>query len=304
MLFMINIMKKRKIWFVISSVLVASSIVSFVLWGLNFGIDFTGGSLMQLSFSKEIPKTESIANLLNTSSVIDNVSAQSFGENNIILRFSNIDEETHQKIITLLKENYNENFTEEKFNSIGPNIGDELKRKTVLAVILAIIAIILYIAWAFRQVSKPVSSWVYGLIANVALLHNIIITIGAFSMMGELYNMQVNAPFIAAILTVLGYSVNDTIVIFDRIRENLKKHYAGNLEDTINASINQSITRSVNISFNVILALFAILIFGGSTIRDFALALIIGLAVGTYSSIFLASPLLIEVDNWMKKRKK
>ena len=259
---------------------------------------------MQLSFSKEIPKTESIANLLNTSSVIDNVSAQSFGENNIILRFSNIDEETHQKIITLLKENYNENFTEEKFNSIGPNIGDELKRKTVLAVILAIIAIILYIAWAFRRVSKPVSSWVYGLIANVALLHNIIITIGAFSMMGELYNMQVNAPFIAAILTVLGYSVNDTIVIFDRIRENLKKHYAGNLEDTINASINQSITRSVNISFNVILALFAILIFGGNTIRDFALALIIGLAVGTYSSIFLASPLLIEVDNWMKKRKK
>lgn len=301
---MINIMKKRKIWFAISGVLVALSLASIVLWGLNFGIDFTGGTLMQLSFEKDTPKIEDIANLLNTSTIIDNVTAQSFGEKNIILRFSNIDEETHQKVITVLKNNYSENFTEEKFNSIGPNIGDELKRKTVLAVILAIIAIIFYIAWAFRQVSKPVSSWVYGLIANVALLHNIIITIGAFSMMGKLYNMQINAPFIAAILTILGYSVNDTIVIFDRIRENLKKHYSGNLEETINTSINQSITRSVNISFNVILALFAILIFGGNTIRDFALALIIGLAVGTYSSIFLASPLLIEADNWMKKRKK
>lgn len=284
--------------------MVGASLVSLGIWGLNFGIDFTGGSLMEVSFSKDVPSPDEISNLINQSKIIEGVSIQTLGDKGMILKFRDIDEETHQKFLSNLKNNYKDNIEEQKFDSIGPSIGEELKKKTVLALILSVIGIIIYIAWAFRQVSKPVSSWIYGVIANVALIHDVLITMGAFSILGRFYGMEINGPFIAAILTVLGYSVNDTIVIFDRIRENVSKYYKGDLEDTINMSINQSLTRSINTSMTVILVLFAILLLGGSTIRDFALALIIGVTVGTYSSIFLASPLLIVVDSWLKKRKK
>src|SRR3989344_4216847 len=269
---MIHIMKKRKIWFIFSGIMVGASLVSLGIWGLNFGIDFTGGSLMEVSFSKDVPSQDEISNLINQSKIIEGVSIQTLGDKGMILKFRDIDEETHQKFLSNLKNNYKDNIEEQKFDSIGPSIGEELKKKTVLALILSVIGIIIYIAWAFRQVSKPVSSWIYGVIANVALIHDVLITMGAFSILGRFYGMEINGPFIAAILTVLGYSVNDTIVIFDRIRENVSKYYKGELEDTINMSINQSLTRSINTSMTVILVLFAILLLGGSTIRDFALA--------------------------------
>lgn len=301
---MINIMKKRKVWFVFSGIMVGLSILSLIVWGLNFGIDFSGGSLMQIQFKKILPGTDEVLNTIKNSKTIENPSIQTLGVTSMILRFKNIDEATHQKILNTLKDAYPDNIEEDKFYSIGPSIGEELKRKTVIAIILAIILIIIYIAWSFRQVSKPVSSWIYGLIANIALGHDVIITIGVFSILGKFYNMEINSPFIAAILTVLGYSVNDTIVVFDRIRENISKYYKGNLEETVNDSINQTLQRSINTNLTVILVLFAILILGGDTIRDFTLALIVGVSVGTYSSIFLASPLLIVADNLIKKRKK
>jgi len=220
--------------------------------------------------------------------------------NELMLRFANTSEETHQTVLKELKkfdkEEYG-NMKEMSFNSVGPSIGQTLKRKSFYATVLVILAIIVYIAWAFRKVSKPIASWKYGITAVITLLHDCLIVLGIFSLLGHFYGMEINSAFIAAILTVLGYSVNDTIVVFDRIRENLpqsEEDFAG----TINTSINQNIIRSINTSLTTMLVLLAIILWGGASIQDFALALLIGAFIGTYSSIFLASPLLVF---WEKK---
>jgi|SRR3989338_727425 len=300
---MISITKTRNYWFIFSGVLVAISIVFLFLWKLNFGIDFTGGSLMEISFKENPPQSEDITNVIKSSGVVENLSIQQIGEKGFILKFKDIGEAEHQQMFQSIQAAYKENVAEERFNSIGPNVGQDLKQKTLKAIIIAIIGIVAYIAWAFRKVSKPVTSWKYGIIASLALFHDVIIALGVFSFLGKFYNVEVNAPFIAAVLTILGYSVNDTIVVFDRIRENLTKYYEGNLEHIIEKSIRETYVRSINTSMTVILTLFAILIFGGATIRDFALALIIGVVFGTYSSIFLASPLLLVFEKATKKNK-
>lgn len=303
---MISVIKTRKIWFVLSGGLVALSIILSLIWGLDLGIDFTGGSLMEISFKNESPKIDEITKIINEAGFDQNSSVQPIGEKGFIIRTKDLTEDDHQKILGKFNESYKDNFQEERFDSIGPNIGEELKQKTYKAVFFGIIGIIVYIAWAFRKVSKPVSSWKYGIIAALVLFHDVIITVGFFSVFGKFYKMEVNAPFIAALLTILGYSVNDTIVIFDRIRENVMRYYEGNLGPIIDKSVNETMVRSINTTFTVILTLLAILIFGGSTIRDFALALIIGITVGSYSSIFLASPLLLVAEkiNFGNKTKK
>lgn len=290
----LSIIPKRKIWFSLSALLVGLAIVFMAVWGLNFGIDFVGGSSLDVKFTKQTPTVpevkEELADLNLQSLVV-----QPSGERELILRFEETDEETHQAVVGELK-----NFSQEKygdleelsFNSVGPSIGQTLKRKSFYAVVLVILAIIAYIAWAFRKVSKPIASWKYGITAVITLVHDCLIVLGVFSVLGYFYGMEINSAFIAAILTVLGYSVNDTIVIFDRIRENLPKSeedFAG----TINTSINQNIIRSINTSVTTMLVLLAIVIWGGASIQDFALALLIGIFIGTYSSIFLASPLLV-----------
>jgi len=179
-----------------------------------------------------------------------------------------------------------------RFDSVGPTIGQELKSRSISAMIIVIVAIVLYIAWTFRKVSKPVASWKYGISAIIALFHDVIITMGVFSILGEFYGVEINTAFVAAILTVLGYSVNDTIVVFDRVRENLPKSDE-DFEGTVNLSVNQTIKRSINTSLTTLIVLLSILFFGGTTIQDFVLALSIGVFVGTYSSIFLASPILV-----------
>ncbi len=311
---MTTIIKARKIWYIFSIVTFVLAIIAIILWGLNPGIDFTGGSLLELSFSTRPPENQKISDAL-TAAGINNVSVQPVGEKGTILRFKETDEATHQKILETLDNSFGKTtatisgdtqinikaFEEIKFTSIGPAIGQELRNKTVWAVIIANIAIILYIAWTFRKVSKPVASWKYGVIAVIALIHDVIITIGFFAFFGKFYGIEINAPFIAAILTVLGYSVHDTIVVFDRTRENLTRHMGEEFESIVEMSVNQTLTRSINTSLTVLLTLFAILLFGGSTIRDFTLALIIGISFGTYSSIFLASPLLV---TWHKIQSK
>ncbi|MDD2807808.1 MAG: protein translocase subunit SecF [Patescibacteria group bacterium] len=299
---MISIIKHRKIWFTLSSVAIIVSIVAFAVIGLKLGIDFTGGSLLEVSFPDQRPTNQQVIDALSALE-IGTISAQPVDENGMVLRFENIDETKHQEILKKLNEKFiqpsagsdatSTNIVEKRFDSIGPTIGQELKKKTVWALILVNFAIITYIWWAFRKVSKPVASWKYGIIAAIALVHDIIITVGAFAILGKEYGFEANAPFIAALLTILGYSVNDTIVIFDRIRENLIRHIGEDFEKVIDNSINEVIIRSINISFTVLLTLFSILLFGGPTIRDFVMALIVGVAVGTYSSIFLASPLLV-----------
>lgn len=288
----------------------ALSVIALFVWGLNFGIDFTGGSLLEVRFNNERPAVNDVQVALSDLE-LGGLIVQPVDDKNMILRFKDTSEEKHMQAVERLNgigkgEQAEEGEAAEtaaveelRYDSVGPSIGQELKSKSFWAIVVVLIAIVLYIAWAFSKVSKPVASWKYGVAATIALFHDVIITLGAFAVLGHFYNMEINTPFVAAILTLLGYSVNDTIVVFDRIRENLPKSHE-DFENTVNTSLNQTLQRSINTSVTVILALVAILIFGGDTIRDFVLALTIGVFIGTYSSIFVASPVLVI---WEKMRK-
>lgn len=299
---MYQIIQKRKIWLSFSSLLVAISVVFLALWGLDFGIDFTGGSLLEVKYSGERPSVSEVQEATSDLG-LESLIVQPIGESNLILRFQEISEDDHQKALEKLEslkdDSGGSNFEELRFDSVGPSIGEELKRKSLYAIFAVLFFIILYIALVFRKVSKPVSSWKYGFTAIIALFHDVIITLGVFSVLGYFYGVEINTPFVAAILTVLGYSVNDTIVVFDRIRENLPQSDQ-DFESTVNTSVNETLTRSINTSFTTLLVLISILVFGGGSIKDFVLALSIGVFIGTYSSIFLASPLLVV---WEKIRK-
>jgi len=297
---MLQVIKNRKIWFTVSSLTVIFSIIIFFIWGLKLGIDFTGGSLLEITYFEERPQASAVVSAITESQILENVNVQPTGENGQILRFENVTEEKHQEILFSISENFGE-IQEERFDSIGPVIGKELQVKTFWAIIIVLFAIIAYISYTFRKISKPVPSYLYGIIAIIALFHDIAIVIGMFVLLGHFYNVEVNASFVAALLTILGYSVNDTIVIFDRTRENLAKNYHGDFQDVIERSISESLVRSINSSFTTLLVLLSVFLFGGETIRSFMLALIVGIVVGTYSSIFLASPLLLEVKNRIKK---
>ena len=290
-----RIIQKRNIFLAISGVLITAAIVALSLWGLNFGVDFSGGSLMEAEFSGYQPTISEIQDSARAANV-NNLTVQPTEENTFVLRFKETSEESHQAVVTQLEQlaasHEETTFKELRLDLVGPSVGKELKSKSFNASLLVLVMIILYISLAFRSVSKPIASWKYGLAAIIALAHDVIITLGAFAAFGHFYNIEINTPFIAAILTVLGYSVSDTIIVFDRVRENLPKSHE-DFENTINTSINQTISRSINTSASAMLALLAILIFGGNTIKDFALALLIGIFIGTYSSIFIASPLLV-----------
>lgn len=319
-----RIIQKRKIWLSISGAAVITSIVFLSLWGLNFGIDFTGGSLLEVNVPGNPGTTEIQSSLSDLNLKSFSVQQTESGTN--ILRFQETSESIHKEVINRLNdlagknneagtlviepqegsqgnvsiETSNANSVEElRFDSVGPSIGKELKSKAFNSIIIVLAIIIIYIAFAFRKVSKPVASWKYGIAAVIALFHDIIITLGVFAFLGHFYGIEINAPFVAAILTLLGYSINDTIVVFDRIRENLPKSEE-DFENTLNSSVNQTVARSINTSMTVLMVLLAIVFFGGNTIRDFVVSLSVGVFVGTYSSIFVASPLLVV---WEKMRK-
>jgi preprotein translocase subunit SecF len=289
---MYKIIQKRKIWFTVAIFLAAGAIFSLTSWKLNFGIDFTGGSLLELNFNSERPSVSEMQDKLSDLN-LGSLIVQPVGDSGMILKFQNTDINVHDNVMQKIGISTAE---ELRFDSVGPSIGNELKRKTFYAVVLAIIAILIYIAWAFRKVSKPVESWKYGLASIVSLAFNVLIVLGFFAVLGRFWGVEINTSFIAALLTILGYTINDTIVVFDRIRENLPKS-SEDFEGTINTSLNQVIVRSINTSFTTALILSAILFFGGLTIRDFVLAMLIGVVVGTWSSIFLASPLLLSLQS-------
>lgn len=294
------IVHHRKIFYIFSGTLVTVSIVALFLWGLNFGIDVKGGSLIELEFKQNRPSNQEIQNLLNPpgGGNLGEITIQSTGETSAILRMKDIDESTHQNILTDIKKKFE--IEELRFESIGPLIGRELKRKAVYSIILAEIFMVIYLAWAFRKTSFVVKSYKYGVLAAVALLHDILITLGLFAFLGHFQNVEVGLAFVAALLTILGYSVNDTIVVYDRIRENLLRlRESENFDELVDRSLKQTLARSLNTTLTTLLALFAILIFGGTTIKYFILALTVGIASGAYSS-FLASFLLVD---WEKRRK-
>lgn len=288
-----NIIRWRLIWYIFSGTLVITAIASLAFWGLKFGIDFTGGSLLEVKFSDNRPSSEEINKVLDSLD-LSGISIQPSGDNGVLLRFKHVDEITHQTIIRQLGEAGGGQADELRFESIGPTIGKELQRRSLWALVVAMAFIVFYIAWAFRKVSRPVASWKYGLTAVVALAHDAIITIGVFSILGHFLGIEVDSLFVSALLTVIGFSVHDTIVVFDRTRENLFKHSMNDFGETVNKSVNETIIRSINTSLTTILVLLSLYLFGGETIKYFALALIIGIVIGTYSSIFIASPLLVE----------
>lgn len=307
---MIPIIQKRKIWYALSGIFVVGAVIIVVFWGLKLGMDFTGGTLLEVTFLEERPPVELVREKISSLGW-GSVSVQPSGDKDMIVRLRNITEQEHQQIIGILQESFFETVQkdgaaepdkqvveEKRFETVGPAIGAELKQKAVVALALAIIFIIAYIAYAFRKVSRPVASWKFGVTAIVALVHDTLFVIGVFAILGHVAGVEVDVLFVTALLTILGFSVHDTIVVFDRTRENLfHAKRDSSFEDIVNKSVNQTIWRSVNTSFSTLLVLFAIYFFGGESIKYFTLALILGIFIGTYSSIFLASPLLVD---WYK----
>lgn len=293
-----DFIKYNKIYFLFSGILVLASVACLAVFGLNFGIDFTGGSILEIEYEQERPENNIIKNTLSELE-LGEIYIQPTEEKSVILRMKDIDENVHQQIISKLKEK--DGLEEKYFESIGPVIGQELKEKTKFVILLSLIAIVLYIAFAFRRISHPVPSWQYGIAALVALGHDVLIPLGIFSLLGKYQGVQITIPIITAFLTVFGYSVNDTVVVFDRIRENLLNQKQEDYKEIVNKSLSQTLDRSVNTSCTTLFVLLAIFFFGGATLKYFSLALILGIFFGTYSSLFLAGPLLVV---WLRLKKK
>jgi preprotein translocase subunit SecF len=273
------------------------------VWGLKFGIDFKGGTLMELQFSKDpVPQVQEIEASLSELS-LKSLTVQPTDNRGMLLRYLASDEAANEKVVAQLK-TLDSDIKQLRTDFIGGSVSDQIKKNAFSGIVLSIIGIALYIAWAFRRVSGVVTSWEYGLGAVIALAHDIIIVIGLFALLGRYFDIEVGVPFIAALLTILGYSVNDTIVVYDRVRENLmRSSRKEDFEMIVNRSLNETLGRSINTSMTVIITLVAIVIFGGESIRYFGVALLAGVAFGTYSSIYIASALLVTRYSMKTKKK-
>ena len=286
---MLNIVKTRNIWFVISSLVVLAGIAAIVVYGLRLGIDFRGGALAEVRFvnkTTEAPEVQDAINSLNLGGAL----VQKTEQNTFNLRLPELTQEQHDDLLQKLGEKF-DGVEELGFRNIGPTISKEITRRAFYQLIMVSLGILAYIAWAFRRVPKPLSSWRFGWAAIIALIHDLLVVVGVFAILGRIINVELDALFVTALLTVLGFSVHDTIVVFDRIRENLRRSSA-EFSSLVNASINETLVRSINTSSTVVFVLLALLLFGGETIKFFVLALLVGIVAGTYSSIFIASPLL------------
>ncbi len=288
-----------KHFFTLSIIITVLGIISLAVYGLNLGIDFKGGTVTELNFSA-LPDTNEVKSIV-VSQGVDNPQIQQAGDKGVIIRTGTQSKETHDKILSELKNKFGD-YEEKRYESIGPVVGEQLARKAVYQLGLVSLGIILYIAYAFRKVTRPVSSWQFGVAAIIALLHDLVVVLGIFSILGHFLDIEIDSMFVTAMLTVLGFSVHDTIIVFDRIRENLKVYAGQSMEFVVNHSISQTIIRSLNTSLTVLLVLLALLLFGGATIKIFVLALFIGITAGTYSSIFVASPILVLWQNWKKRK--
>lgn len=297
-----QIIKYKKLWLIISATMVIASIAALAIWGLRAGLDFTGGSLLEVKMAGGQPTVAEVQKSLEGTG-INSLVVQPTGNDSVILRFQETSQEKHLTVVEALSkmEKAKAGMTEIRFESIGTSVGAELRSKSFSVMFLVLLIIILYISLAFNKVSKPVVSWKYGLIAIIALFHDILITTGIFAILGHFYGVEVNTSFVVALLTVLGYSVHDTIIVFDRTRENLPKSNTS-FADTVNHSLNQTFVRSINTTLTVLLSLLAVLLFGGSSVRDFVLALMIGIFCGAYSSLFVASPLLVYFEQWQRRK--
>lgn len=283
--------RRKRLWLGISLLLLVLGVAALFTWRLPFGIDFRGGAAFEWKFNQEVTEGE-LREKLTGLEQIGNPQVSSTGENTFLIKTLPIEQGDYQAVTQSLEAELGE-ITEVQFQNVGPSVSRDLTQKAVIAVVLASVLIILYLAYSFRGVTYPVSSWRFGLIAVVALLHDLIISVGTFAILAHFFNFEVDASFITALLTIMGFSVHDTIVVFDRIRENLTTPGASKGFETIaDESLTQTLNRSLSTSLTVIFTLTALTILGGESIRAFVVMLLVGITVGTYSSIFTATPLL------------
>ncbi len=294
-----NIVKNKNLYFLISAIVIVPGLISLALFGLKLSIDFTGGSRLELGYKNQVDRA-AIERIINKDKV-KTESVNIVDSKTISVRTEAIDQRTKTKVMTDLKKSY-PNITEKSFNTIGATIGKETEINAFKAVIIASLAITAYIAFAFRKVSKPVASWKFGVCAIIALLHDILVVVGIFSILGHFAGVEIDSLFITALLTVMGFSVHDTIVVFDRVRENLQKNFSFPFDEVVNNSLLETFNRSLNTSLTVMIVLFTLLLFGGESIRWFVAALLVGIISGTYSSIFNASQLLVVWNELGRKR--
>ncbi len=291
-----NVVKHRKIFYSISATVIAFSIFAISFWGLNFGIDFTGGSIIEMQFKQATDIRSTLTDLGHSEIVV-----RETGENGYIIRTHNMSEPERQALTDAVVAKGGEI---KRLDSVGPILGQELQKKAVWSIFLVVLAILLFITYAFRKVSEPVSSWKYGMVAIVALAHDVLVPMGVFSFLGRSGGFEVDTLFVTALLVILGFSIHDTIVVFDRTRENLKNGElkTHSFEEVVGHSVSQTFSRSINTSLTTILALIVLWVLGPETTRNFSLAMIIGIITGTYSSIFIGSPLLVTLERMSVKK--
>lgn len=293
-----SIVKHKIVWFVISGSLCLASLILIFAGGLRWGIDFTGGTLMEISFENEV-----------TPAQVDEVFVSSVGadkgekitetDTGVFIRSRELSNDENKQFVSALQDKGYQ-FTVDRSQSIGPSVGGIFKQRAYEALAIASLAIVVFIAFSFRKVPSYISPWKFGLSAIIALVHDVLITTGVFALLGLVAGTEIDALFITALLTVMGFSVHDTIVVFDRLRENLKTEKSiSKFPEVAESALWQTMHRSINTSLSTLFVLTALLIFGSPTLFYFLLALVVGISVGTYSSIFLATPILVA---WQKKR--
>ncbi len=299
-----HLASRRNLWYTISLLVILPGLVSLLTFGLKLGIDFTGGTMWDVKFDRSVT-TEEVNNVLTrhgfTGSSVQLSSSKDGGSNNVaIIRMKELQEGSPVKteIAADFKSTIG-SYTQQELSSVGPSVGNAIRNRSVLAVAIASIGILLYIGYAFRNTQNPL---LYGICAVTAMLHDVLVVLGIFSILGWARGTEINSLFVTALLTVIGFSVHDTIVVFDRIRENLAKKTSSSFEAVVNYSLAQTIVRSLNTSMTVTFTLLALYLFGGQSTRDFVLALLIGVVSGTYSSIFNASQLLVSWESGDIKR--
>jgi preprotein translocase subunit SecF len=293
------IVNNRKFFFILSAVLVLASVFSIWKYGFNLGIDFKGGSVLEVSYGENRPAKETISTELEKVGLGNFILTPS-GDRNYILKTRELSATEKVIVMSAFQGDTTNIAKEEKFSSIGPVVGSQMKNKAMVAISIVLVCILLFITFVFRKVSKPVASWKYAVVTIVALLHDVVIPTGFFVAWNHFTGGEIDLLFVTALLAILGYSVHDTIVVFDRVRESLKDGVKGSFDSVVGDSLMKTMSRSINTSLTTFLSLAALYFIGGETTKDFALLLLVGIVVGTYSSIFVASPLLVTLEKFQK----
>jgi preprotein translocase subunit SecF len=297
-----NIIKYKWIFLSFSIALIIASIVGLSLFGFHRGIDFTGGTLWQVSFDKAVTRDALTMFAKDKLKLEDPIITEQEGTNGFLIKAKEISEVLHQEYLTSLKKQFG-GLTELSFQTISGAVGSELVDRALWALGINLFAISLYVAYAFRKVSYPVSSWKYAFITLITLFHDALIPVGMYAFLGHFLGLEVDTNFIVAVLLIIGFSVHDTIVVFDRIRENLRHSDTSKVHfgELVNRSINETFARSLNTSLTLFIVLVVFIILGATTLKYFTLTILVGTVIGTYSSIFIASPLLVL---WNKRKAK